>query len=105
MNYSGNRNAIGSIFNNFFGGGSGAAGGGGALQNAQMAQSAASDGNQAATTYAQIDSEVKKSYAQRNQIEQETRTKVTEMFRDSTLNRTKAVSKISDSWVQTIQQA
>lgn len=105
MNYSGNRNAIGSIFNNFFSGGAGAAGGGGALQNAQLAQSAASDSNQAVTTYAQIDSEVKKSFAQRNQIEEETRTKVTEMFRESNLNRTKTVSKISDSWVQAIQTA
>lgn len=103
MNYPGNRHAIGSMFNNLFGGAP--AGGGGGLQSAQLAQSAASDQNQANLSYAQMGSEIKKSGAQRRQIMEETRTKVTEMFRESNLNRTKTVSKIQDSWVQTIQSA
>ena len=34
------------------------------------------------------------------QIQQETKTKVAEMFRESTLNRAKSASKIHGKWVQ-----
>lgn len=99
MRYSGNRNAFGAINNNFMGmGASGAA-----LQNAQMAQTAASDTNMAETISAQTGAEITKSNAQNIQIQNETNTKINEMFRDSNLNRCKTCSKIQDSWVQQMQ--
>lgn len=73
---------------------------GGALQGAQAAQTAASTSNQVATIGAQMQSEKMKTDAQIHQIQEETRTKVAEMFRETHLNKVKSSTKIHDKYVQ-----
>ena len=73
---------------------------GGLLTSAQQAQT--SEQNQTAQIAAQMQSEEMKPQAQIHQIEQETNTKVAEMFRETNLNRAKSASKIHDKWVQQI---
>lgn len=76
--------------------------GGGRLSNTHKAQARESEENQMAQTGAQMMAEKKKTAAQIHQIEQETNTKVSEMFRQSNLNRAKSASKIHQKWVQQI---
>lgn len=87
---------IGSVLK-AFGGSSGAA-----LARKQEDQSVQSDVNQQRQIGAQMDSENKKTQAQIRQIQQETKTKVAEMYRESNLNRAKSASKLHSKWVQQI---
>lgn len=49
-----------------------------------------------------MQAEQQKTQAQIHQIQEETKTKVAEMYRESNLNRAKSSSKIHDKWVQQI---
>ena len=49
-----------------------------------------------------MQSEQQKTAAQIHQIQEETKTKVAEMYRDTTLNRAKSATKLHSKWVQQI---
>lgn len=81
------------------GGGGGLGQGGGALQAAQGQQTAASNQNQAQVIGAQIQAERQRTQAQIHQIREETRTKITEMFRTTHLNRVKSSDKLQKGYL------
>ena len=65
-------------------------------------QSQASDQNEAAQIGAQITADRQKTQAQIHQIQEETKTKVAELYRESNLNRVKSADKLHQKWVAQI---
>lgn len=95
--------AISNLFSGL-GGNYGTTGNGtsGQLASAMQTQTAQSDQNQTELISAQMDSEKQKTSAQIHQIQEETKTKVAEMFRETNLNRSKSATKLHSKWVQQI---